>query len=106
MSFTTKWKKLKRIISHKQLPEFVYRMDDRIPAFVRDHGLQPKGMRTDGRPGQFGPANHNVSVFEHVNKAYDAGGSCNAVDPWISFFAWNALQPVNGATMAFMGGYL
>lgn len=106
MSIGSKAKKFKRIVWHKKIPEFVYRMDDRPEAFVRAHGLQPKGMRTDGVIGQFGPVNMNVSVIEHVKKTSDTtGASINTVDPWISFFAWHALQPISGAVMAFMQGY-
>jgi len=107
MSVLSKLRKARRIVWHKQLPEFVYRMDDRPVAFVKANGLQPKGLRTDGAVGQFGPVNMNVSVIEHVKKTSDAtGASINTVDPWISFFAWHALQPISGAVMAFMQGYL
>ena len=107
MSAKSSLRRFKRIVWHKKLPDFVYRMDDRTPGFVNQHGLQPKGQRTDGAPGQFGPVNPNVTVIEHVKKTFDTNGQpCNLVDPWISFFAWNALQPVTGDVMAFMQGYL
>lgn len=107
MSIASKLRKFKRLVWHKKLPNFVYRMDDRPSAFVRVHGLQPKGMRTDGAPGQFGPANMNVSVIEHVKKVSDLNGtSINLVDPYISFFAWHALQPISADVLRFMQGYL
>jgi hypothetical protein len=106
MSITSKLYKLRRMVWHKSLPDFVYRMDDRPAAFVKAHGLQPKGLRTDGAPGQFGPVNNAVTVIEHVKKTSDTtGASINTVDPWISFFAWHALQPISGDVMAFMHGY-
>ena len=107
MSVESKFYKFKRIVHHKKLPDFVYRMDDRQVEFVKAHGLQPKGMRTDGAVGQFGPVNMNVSVIEHVKKTSDTTHTTiNNVDPWISFFAWHALQPISGAVMAFMQGYM
>jgi hypothetical protein len=107
MSIKSKFYKLRRLASPKVLPDFVYRMDDRPEAFVKANGLQPKGYRTDGVPGQFGPANPGVSVIEHVKKTSDAtGASINSVDPWISFFVWEALQPISPAVNAFMHGYV
>ena len=104
MSFTSKYRALKRVINSKSLPDFIYRMDERGVATVRQLGLQPKGNRTDGIFGQVA-IDPMVSVIEHVNKAYDAGGSCNLADPYISCFDWKALQPINAATLAFMQGY-
>jgi hypothetical protein len=107
VSVLSKLRKARRIVSHKQLPAFVYRMDDRPVAFVKANGLQPKGLRTDGALGQFGPVLPGVSVVEHVKKTSDTtNASINNVDPWISFFAWEALQPISGAVMAFMQGYM
>lgn len=100
-------RRFKRIVLNKQLPDFLYRMDDRRPVLVRQYGLQPKGQRTDGADGQFGPVNQDVTVFEHVRKTFDGFGGVSPtnVDPWISFFAWHALQPVTMAVIRFMQGY-
>ena len=107
MSIKSKFYKYRRIASPKVLPEFVYRMDDRPVAVVKLNGLQAKGFRTDGAPGQFGPAAPEVTLIEHVKKTKDKTGVCiNPVDPWVSFFAWNALQPISDATLRFMQGYL
>jgi hypothetical protein len=49
----------------------------------------------------------NVSVIEHVKKVSDLNGtSINLVDPYISFFAWHALQPISADVLRFMQGYL
>lgn len=104
MSFTSKFRSVKRRVSPKTIPDFIYRMDERGVAIVRQLGLQPKGNRNDGVFAAV-PIDPNVSVIEHVNKVYDAGGSCNYADPYISCFDWKALQPVNRDTLAFMQGY-
>jgi len=107
MSILSKLRKARRMVWHKKLPEFVYRMDDRPAAFVKEFGLQPKGRRTDGAEGQFGPVDVSISIIEHVKKTSDAAGArIDSVDPWISFFAWHALQPISMGVNRFMHGYL
>ncbi len=79
---------LVRIISGKELPQYVYRFDTRTPADIRRDGFQPR------------QAGGNVSLREHVNNAYapnnaQAGQQTKYDSHWVSTGAYGLINRID-----------